>query len=246
MTDDEGMNSFFEFYETLDQDFWWVESRNDLISKMIDRYAGPNRRLRILDLGCGTGLNYRSLQEHGEVYSLDRSDKALKYCRQKGIGSLVLGDAEKLPFSSSQFDLVVAIELIEHIERDQVVVSEINRILKDDGLAVITTPAFDFLWSSDDVVSGHKRRYTQKRLRRLLEDNGFKILLSSYRYFFIFAPTFILFRLQSILRVKRNSLSYTPGLIGWLLKRINAVENYLISKGLRFPLGVGLICVIKK
>lgn len=239
------MDSFFEFYETLAPDFWWIESRNDLIDKLFPKFIF-NKDLRILDIGCGTGLNYKSLKAYGEVCNLDYSEKAVQYCKGKKVRNLLRGDAKRLPFCSSTFGLVTAIELIEHIDEDFLVISEIYRILRKGGIALITVPAFKFLWSYDDITSGHKRRYTLRTIHKLLERTGFQILLSNHRYFFIFIPTFILFKFQYIFKKGQNSLQYTPNFLNNFLRKISKLENYLIFKGVKFHAGVGIVCIVKK
>jgi len=243
--------SNFEEYDKFSKDFWYIFARNDLLAKLISKNVSISgkKNLRILDLGCGTGFNYPVLSRFGKVYSVDIDKRALESCKRKGIPRLLCGDAEKIPFSDNFFDIVVAIELLEHIPDDRKAVGEVKRVMKKGGLFIFTSPAHKFLWSSDDVLAHHRRRYSKKGLMQLL-DKGFKKSYLGYRYFFIFLPAVSIFFLQRLIKRKKkkdvNSLTMTPRFLNGFLKRLMALENSFIVHRIVLPWGTGLIGVFRK
>jgi len=112
-------------------------------------------------------------------FFVDVSEKAIENLKEIG-GKAIVGDVTNLPFEGKLFDLVVAIEVLEHIEDDKKALSEITRVLKPSGFFLFSVPLRKDLYSEIDRIVGHKRRYEIEELKILLSENGFKIL--KYRY----------------------------------------------------------------
>jgi hypothetical protein len=83
-------------------------------------------------------------------------------------------------------------DVVEHIADDSGFLAGINRLIVPEGRVYITVPAYQWLWSSEDILAGHSRRYTVATLSRLLESAGFTIELATYFFGFLLLP--ILFR----------------------------------------------------
>ena len=94
--------------------------------------AGTQNSIKILDVGCGTGANLEMLANFGEPEGVDVSDDALEFCRQKGL-KVHKGLAEKLPFEDESFDVVTALDVVEHLDDDIAGLKEMNRVLKKSG-----------------------------------------------------------------------------------------------------------------
>lgn len=128
-----------------------------------------------LEIGPG---NYPKIPiENG--FFVDISDKAIENLKKMGAHAQT-GDAISLPFEDELFDLVVAIEVLEHIEHDKKALSEIARTLKPSGNFLFSVPLRMDLYGERDRVVGHWRRYEIKELMDLLSGTGFKIL--KYRH----------------------------------------------------------------
>jgi SAM-dependent methyltransferase len=239
----------FKFYSKLNKDFWYVRSRQDLLKRILEKYY-PGKRdlkkrgLKILDAGCGTGFNFEALNCFGAVYGVDLNKGALRQSRRFHYKKLELKDINKIKYKN-YFDVIVAVELIEHIEDDEATLKNFYRYLKPSGLLVITAPAFNFLWSRDDELAMHKRRYLKKRLREIVTRAGFEIIHLTYRYFFYFFPGFFVFLLQRF-KKNKNSLEYTPAFLNRMLVSCMVFENKLLSRKIIFPFGVGLLCIARK
>jgi 2-polyprenyl-3-methyl-5-hydroxy-6-metoxy-1,4-benzoquinol methylase len=238
----------YRIYDEFEEGFWYIQTRRDLLERVLKKYISK-KKISILDLGCGTGFNYEVLKRFGHVTSLDYYEEPLQSCKKKGIPNLVKGDAQNLKFKKGSFDVIVAIEVLEHLPNDIRALKNIDNVLKKNGIFIFTTPAHPFLWSTDDVISKHKRRYSKKELKTKISKN-FNIKYIGQRYFFLFLPTVIIFYYQKIMRrvfnKRINSLTMTPKFINNMLILIMNFENYLISKGIVFPVGIGWIGALEK
>jgi len=95
----------------------------------------------VLDIGCYDGQISALIKDRGNtVYGVDISESAVDMARQRGIEAKV-GDLDHgLPFSSDSFDVVLASEVIEHVLNVDLLMEEANRVLRNTGFAVLTTP----------------------------------------------------------------------------------------------------------
>ena len=244
----------FDLHKSFKSNFWYVQCRQDLIEKILKKYLASKglkkSSVKLLDVGCGTGMNYRALKKFGEVHSIDIDKIAVEVYRKKRIKNIFIGDAQNMKmFKSNYFDVLCAVELIEHLQRDYLFIREAHRVLKKGGFLFLTAPAFKLLWSEDDRLSHHYRRYNIKSLEKLLSKK-FKISLLSHRYFFVFPFSAVVFVVMWFKRVftrkSTSSLAFTPGFLNSLLKGIMKFENTLISKNIKLPFGVGIVALCEK
>src|SRR5688572_28774679 len=100
---------------------WWFVGRRAILEsfmqKIVSEIRTPNSEISILDVGCGTGANLEMLAQFGASEGVDVSDDALEFCRAKGL-KVHKGLAEKLPFAESSFDVVTALDVVEHLDGD--------------------------------------------------------------------------------------------------------------------------------
>jgi len=188
----------------IERDHWWFAGRRILLSQIISEFSLP-RGSSILHVGTGTGSNLRMLRElaFDRVPGLDRSREATRSCADKGPGPVELGDVQVLFFPDRHFDLVLAADIIEHVDEDLLALRELRRALKPRGrLLLLTVRAFELLWGLQDEVGHHKRRY---RLSDLLERIG-DARLSPERHFYfnylLFLPILVLRRLMRVLPLR--------------------------------------------
>jgi SAM-dependent methyltransferase len=164
---------------------WWFATRTRAILAFLDRYAGPEGYPRILDVGCGAANMTHHLSRYGHVFGVDSNARPLLVARQRGLDA-ALGSAEHLPFQDGSFDLVALLDTVEHVPGEGQVFDECRRVLSPEGKLLITVPAFQSLWSQNDVINLHQRRYTARGLQGRLVECGFRPLRLSYAHFFIF------------------------------------------------------------
>jgi SAM-dependent methyltransferase len=155
-------------------------------------------------------------------------------------------DGIKTNFNDKEFDIVIASDILEHIKNDNIALKEWNRILKKNGKLIIFVPAFNFLWSGQDNVSNHYRRYSKSMLIKIIKKANFRIIRDSYWNFILFFPSLI-FRLSiRIFLNKKNQKkdqfwALNPLLNNFLIYMLK-FEN-LILKKLKFPVGISIFVV---
>ncbi|MBO0800221.1 MAG: class I SAM-dependent methyltransferase, partial [Blastocatellia bacterium] len=201
---------------------------------------------RILDIGCGTGATMDHLKLLGEVNGIDLSRIPLDYSRRRGHRRVLCANAAQLPFADDSFDLVTALDVIEHLDDDVGGLSEIRRVLKATAPAIIFVPAFPILWGPNDDQSGHKRRYRIAQLRRAVERAGLRIERTSYANIAMFLPILLGRKALTLLgRSEQAENRLNHPLINKVLSRIFSREaGWLRSHSL--PFGVSLLCVARK
>jgi SAM-dependent methyltransferase len=95
---------------------------------------------------------------------LDIAEIPLKQYRYKLTGNPICSDLKDLPYRDESFDFVSALDVLEHVKDDRIVVSEMSRILKNSGIAVITVPHRMKFYTNQDRIIGHYRRYEVNEL----------------------------------------------------------------------------------
>ncbi len=225
---------------------WWFFVRRKLL-KAILSFANISKNRIALDIGCGTGANLRILEAAGfDVVGLDRSSYALSLTKKKINCPLVNGDLNGLPMRAESVGIIVAMDILEHLEDDVGGIREFYRVLRSGGVLIVTVPAFNFLKGIQDIVTGHKRRYLRHEILNKIEQGGFEILRHSYFNFFLFFPILIGRRMISVLGVKvksENRINFP--IINFFLKTIFCIEPYLL-RYFSFPFGVSILCIAKK
>lgn len=157
----------------LEDRHWWYRERRALLARNLRRLPGPPGTA--LDIGAAGGGNTRVLQRHGwSSVAVEYGHDGATAARRRALPT-VRGDGRHLPFRSESTGLVVAFDVLEHIEDDERVVAEMRRVLQPGGSALITVPCDMKLWSAHDVAVGHVRRYTRDTLRTVLEKGGLRI-----------------------------------------------------------------------
>lgn len=246
-------NEIYERIYNSERDNWWYRGRRELVKYMVSRVKRRSEKeiLDILDFGCGTGLNSLSLDQFGDVYGFDISEEALKYSKARGRAKILRAEAESLPFKSNSFDVVCALDVLEHIEDDIHAICEIHRVLKPGGFLILTVPAFMFLWSPHDEAVNHKRRYNAKLINQKINSVGFSTELCTHWNFCIFPAVAVVRPLRRILCRNRGGkgdydLLDLPSSLNRVFLSILRLENTAIKMGLRLPFGVTVVSVSKK
>jgi len=236
-----------------ERDNWWFKGRRELVTEMVARASNSfegfgDAALKILDVGCGTGLNSKAFEQFGDVYSLDISAEALRFCSLRERSRIIRGSADNLPIKDESFDLLCALDLLEHVENDLSALREFHRILKPGGYLVLTVPSFMFLWSDHDVALHHKRRYDKGILVNSLKLKGFFVNMNTHWNCVLF-PGVALLRMINTLkgnRVRREDSLEMNQCINNILLYVLRLENFVIKHGFNLPFGVSILCICKK
>jgi SAM-dependent methyltransferase len=237
-------------YQRLDQlegNHWWFCARRKILKSVIERFAPKHDNLRVMEAGCGTGGNLQMLSEFGSLEAFELDDEARDIAKSKlsmDIKSGMLPD--QIPYAPGKFDVVVAFDVIEHVEKDVESLAGLGRQLAPGGRLVMTVPALPWLWSKHDETHHHFRRYTSKQLNETLLKAGLQPVRISYF-------NTLLFPLIAGLRLTRKAFglkevaddAMPSTFMNKLLKTVFGFESNLVGR-IPMPIGVSLLAVAQR
>jgi SAM-dependent methyltransferase len=229
-----------------EDEYWWFVSRRSLVldqARQLELSAGA----RILDIGCGTGATAAALLRFGRVLGVDMSPLALACCARRGLTELMLGQAESLPLAAESVDLIVATDILEHLDDDVAALAEFRRVLKPGGHAIVTVPAYERLWSEHDDALMHRRRYVAPVLRRRIAIAGLEPVRLTYALSFLLPLALgrLLKRRPSPGKVAEAQIPRIPPVLNAGLIRVQRLETALL-RAINLPWGLSVLAVIRK
>jgi SAM-dependent methyltransferase len=241
---------FAKLYGDLETWHWWFRGRRRIIESIL-RSELTVASKQILSVGCGPAEGLAWLLPfagpEGKVVGLDIDPMHAQTLRN-GVG-FVVGSLQDAPLTDESFDVVLALDVLEHLDDDSRGLAEAVRLVKHGGLLLLTVPALPSLWGGQDVVSEHRRRYTKRSLVRLFRDAG----LAQYRISYF---NTLLFPVAAAVRLSRRSSGLgsrprsdfednRPGLINdalaWVFGSESRLRNYL-----PMPIGVSLVATYRR
>jgi SAM-dependent methyltransferase len=235
-------------YEQLEQWHWWFRGRQRILEAVLQRHLRGRDARALVSLGCGPAEGLAWLKPlvgaRGRVLGVD-----LEPLHAKPLPGIdyVLGNLEQLPLASASFDVVLALDVLEHLDDDAAGLREAARLVKPDGLLLITVPALPSLWGGQDVVSHHRRRYTKKTLLDVFARAGLAVPAATYFNTFLFPPVAGVRWTRRALGLAERPRSdfddMRPGLVNNVLTSIFAAEQHLVSR-LSLPIGVSLLATL--
>ncbi len=231
----------------VEESHWWFVGRRKLFGRLIHGMS-LSPRAEIVDVGTSTGTNLRMLRDHGftNVEGVDLSPEALRYCESKGLGQVRLGSILDLPYQDESFELALATDIIEHVDRDDLALAEIYRVLRPGGRAIITVPAFMSLWGPQDVVAEHRRRYRRRQLIERIEQAGLHVVDSYYFNYLLFVPIFVARKLLRLFKIPiRSENDVNFGLMNAVLRGVFGFDTWS-ARVVRPPFGVSIMAVCQK
>lgn len=228
----------------LDSRHWWYRARREILADLIRRRIPLSGNPHILEIGCGTGHNLVMLKRFGRVDAVE-IDGAARAIASTRLGHAVM-DAPLPALTGVEdraYDLVAILDVLEHVEEDKAALESIARKLRPGGRILIAVPAHRWMWSAHDVVNHHKRRYTRKTLRAVVEAAGLRLEMMSWFNSLLF-PLAAAARFAGKVRRKEDSDDkLPPGPLNALFEGIFGLERYAIGR-LPFPPGVSLVAIV--
>jgi SAM-dependent methyltransferase len=227
----------------LDERHWWYCARRKIIADLIRRETQLPNDAHILEIGCGTGHNLAMLSGFGHVEGLELDDEA-RALSEKRLGRKVMSSPlpELAEVPDRHYHLIGAFDVIEHIEDDRAALASIARKLRPGGKFILTVPAHQWMWSAHDVVNHHKRRYSKRGLKELIDSSPLKLERIGYFNSLLF-PLAIAERGASKLRGSEDAdVRLPPALLNAALEKVFACERYLVGR-LPLPPGLSLFAV---
>ncbi|QEH80490.1 class I SAM-dependent methyltransferase [Sphingomonas sp. C8-2] len=158
----------------IDQDHWWFVARRRIIASLIERHRPKPGPMRILEVGAGTGSNLALLQRYGAVDAIEPDDGARAFAEQRSGLSIKGGYLPNVPLDDGAYDLIVLLDVLEHIPGDVEALACLKDKLAPGGRILVTVPGAPWMWSAHDVAHHHQRRYTAARLRAVFGRAGLR------------------------------------------------------------------------
>jgi len=160
------------------------------------------------------------------------------------------GTLEDLELPSNSVETIGFFDVLEHIENESDFLSNIRLTLQSSGMAILTVPAHQWLFSSHDEALGHYRRYHRRALVKILEQSGFRVLSCEYLFSFLVLPALLLRRVPYILGAKKtadDTLADAESVLR-LPKFLDLFLSFTckMERKLKLPFGLSLIAVVQK
>jgi SAM-dependent methyltransferase len=242
------MDRLLEATARAERDHFWFRGFRRFVEPLVAGIAG-DRRLDILDCGCGTGHNLALLRRYGRAYGIDLTWAGLQYAHEKGERLIARATAGSLPFAAARFDLVTSFDVLYALEDDveRRAIAEMSRVLRPGGTLIVNVAAIDALRGNHSILAGEIRRYSRPDLRRRLEAAGLQVTHSTYTNFTIL-PLLAAIRLKQRLgghAETQDEISIPPAPVNALLSGLLAVEASAL-RVVNMPIGSSLLAVARK
>ena len=227
----------------IDRDHWWFVGRRKILTALIERWRPKRGKLRILEIGCGTGSNIAMLQQFGAVDAVEPDEHARAFAAQRTGLPIKGGYLPDVPLEDGYYDLIVLLDVLEHIPDDKGALIALRRKLAPGGRLMLAVPAMPSLWSGHDVAHHHQRRYTSRTLEAVVRAAGYRTLRRT-AFNSLLLPAIVGVRwLNRLLRREGGDEDrIPPAPVNRLLAWLFGAERHVAVRGL-FPLGVSLALV---
>lgn len=230
----------------LEETNFWFRARNHLILWALHKFVPTDAKAdslgKYLEIGCGTGYvlkGVKSAFKNTQVFGSEIFTLGLEQAKNRLTDiTLMQMDARRIPYQD-EFDVIGAFDVLEHIDEDEIVISEVFRALKPGGVFIATVPQHDWLWSKLDDYACHKRRYKSIELQKKMKQAGFKIIKTT-SFVSLLLPLMYMARNQNKDKkaefdpVKELAL---PKILNQILYAIMKIEIGLLKLGVSFPFG---------
>lgn len=240
-------------FEMEDRSFWF-RHRNNCILAIMQSFPFDDTQ-PIFDVGGGNGYVAKGIQDAGmQSVLIEPGEQGAINAFHRGVQNVICSTLQDANFDSESIAAIGLFDVVEHIENDREFLEDLHALLVDGGKIYITVPAYQWLWSLEDVHAGHFRRHTRSSLGTLLTNTGFEVEYSSYFFAFLPLPILLLRALPYRLKLVKPSTAEDAakdhnkrkGLLGSLMDRLMEKELQRIKNGKPIAFGGSIILVAQK
>ena len=231
----------------------WFAHRNACIAAALRRHGvrGP-----LLDVGGGNGAVSKALDDEGiATVLLEPGPEGVQNARRRGVRNVICATLEDAGFEDGAFGAAGAFDVVEHVANDAGLCREIHRVLRPGGTLCVTVPAYGWLWSSEDELAGHHRRYSRARLEALLASCAFRVDYATYFFAPFTLPVFLMRSVPHRVRPRRSIEEVSEGAARQhimspfprrVMTSVLAPEIRRIAAGRTIPFGTSILAVATK
>lgn len=226
-----------EMIRTIEDGHFWFQPRDTILDRTLALHRGPPAT--VLDVGCGSGRWLGRLRGLG--YRVCGTDIWPEPPAGLAGDEYAEGTAEALPWPDASCDVLTLLDTLEHVA-DLPALQEAFRVLRPNGVLLVSVPAFPSLWSERDTRAGHHRRYTRQSLRAVLREAGFEVR-RIFGFQFLLLPLFWVSRRLAARRPAQLTAEEKPA--WWLNRVLTTINTFEVWAGSawRPPVGSSLIAV---
>jgi 2-polyprenyl-3-methyl-5-hydroxy-6-metoxy-1,4-benzoquinol methylase len=222
-----------------DEKWWWTKARSEIVCECLKRVVPC--KIEILEIGAGYGAMTDMLQKFGTVTAVEPYADAVSYLKDT-FNMEAFQDTLETYTGTEEYDLVSCFDVLEHVEDEQRALDKIESLIKDNGLLILTVPAYMSLWSKQDEIDHHFRRYSRKELINVISQY-FTIKRATYFNTLLF-PVAVIDKL--LFARKKRSYSLEPNrFVNSILYAIFSVERF-IAPLINLPFGVSILVIAEK
>jgi len=237
----------------ISENHWWFRARNNIINEVLEVFLNNKNEkdINILDIGSGLGQLFPIWKKFGNVYGIEKNENFAELSKKKyPYVKIYNGKFPSRNLISLKFDIICLCDFLEHISNTNLILKEVNKILNNNGLLLITVPAYSWMWSRIDIKSKHFRRYSRRKLINEVEKLKFKSIYSSYFMTFLFPSALIIRKIVNPL-INHNKeivdLEYAKeGFLNQILYFIFDLEKFFIRRKIILPFGLSVLGLFKK
>lgn len=209
----------------------------------------------LADIGGGNGFVSLALTRAGyETVIIEPGSSGIHNAATRGLAPLVHATLHEAEFARDSVPAAGMFDVLEHIEDDRQVLCDLHRALRPGGRLYLSVPAYTALWSTEDELVGHYRRYTARSLGRALQAAGFSVEFSTYFFAPLPLPVLFLRTLPSKIGYRRaldpeqirNELQQGPGVLARVIVSMLRLELEALRRRKRIPFGSSCMLVARK
>lgn len=228
-------------YRNLYENHWWWRAREHYV---LDVIAGLNlpQQAAIVDIGCGDGLFFGPLSKFGTPFGIEPDETLLSQTPWRD-------HIYNVPFDQNfevdqQFDLVLMLDVLEHLDDDKYALQKAANLLKPRGKILVTVPALMSVWTAHDAVNHHRCRYKKAELESLFRNTGLTVTFCRYYFVWTYFPKLLLsFKERLFGASTSNTQTQIPSkMVNTLITRVSYLEHRLFHH-IPIPFGTSLIAV---
>ncbi len=227
---------------------WWFVGRRAVIDAVLDGINLPPAGT-ILEAGCGTGGNLATLARRGKIAAFEPHIDAIAFAQNKFPEADIRQGAlpSELPYDEGSFDLVAALDVLEHVHADADSARALVSLVRPGGWLIVTVPAHQALWGSHDRRLHHRRRYGRRQLLDLFGDGDVELVRIT-PFNIVLSPIAVIYRcgerwLGLDLGNQERNL---PRPINALLGALFSAEAGMVRRSVPIPFGLSYAAVFRR